>query len=195
MSLILSKPAPCIFVYENAVDTGKEFVDLIEDEAKNEWSSLSWTHSQTGRGTISEFRSSRLCSLESITNPCPDTKLSKLFNSSILFNINKCIGDYAAYHGLPSMLLGEGWTLLKYEGEAQYRTHWDHGPENTRILSVVCFPYSTATSGGELTFPHFDVSVKPISGSVVIFPSNFPYTHTAHPVEEGIKYSLVTWFR
>lgn len=195
MSLTLSKPAPCIFVYENAVTNGKEFVDLVEEETRNEWSTLVWTHSKTGSGNVSEFRSSRLCPLESITKPCPDTKLSSLFNSSILTSINKCLNDYTTYHGLPSMLMGEGWILLKYEGEAQYRTHWDHGPQNPRILSVVCFPHSTASRGGELTFPHFGVSVKPTSGSLVIFPSNFPYTHTAHPVEEGVKYSLVTWFR
>jgi len=195
MSLTLNKVAPCIFVYENALADGVRFVEMLEEETENEWSSLQWDFSRTGSGRISEYRSSRLCSLTDITRPCGDSEISKLFNDSVLKNINSCISDYALYHGIPPIMNGEGWILLKYEGEAQYRTHWDHSADNGRTISVVAFPYSTATVGGELHFPHFNTTVKPQTGSVVVFPSNFPYTHTAHPVENGVKYSLVTWLR
>jgi hypothetical protein len=195
MSLTLNKVAPCIFVYENAIADGARFIEMLEEETENEWSSLQWDFSRTGSGRISEYRSSRLCSLVDITRPCRESEISKLFNESILKNVHSCISDYAIYHGIPPEMNGEGWIVLKYEGEAQYRTHWDHSGDNGRMISVVAFPYSTATVGGELHFPHFNTTVKPQTGSVVVFPSNFPYTHTAHPVENGIKYSLVTWLR
>ena len=195
MSLTLNKIAPCIFVYENALADGEKFIEMLEEETKNEWSTLQWDFSRTGSGRISEYRSSRLCSLMDITRPCAESEISKLFNNSILKDINSCISDYVVYHGAPPTMNGEGWIVLKYEGEAQYRTHYDHSSDNGRTISVVAFPYSTATVGGELHFPHFNATVKPTTGSVVVFPSNFPYTHTAHPVENGVKYSLVTWLR
>ena len=195
MLLTLTKPAPCIFVYENALPDGEEFISMIEEQTDNEWSPLSWDYSKTGSGQISEYRSSRVCSLIGITRPCPSTPISELFNKSILKNIETCLTDYITYHGIRPHSGHEGWMVLKYEGQAQYRTHHDHSPDNGRTISIVAFPYSTTTVGGELTFPHFGTTVKPKTGSVVIFPSNFPYTHTAHPVEDGVKYSLVTWFR
>lgn len=195
MSLTLNKPAPCIFVYENALTEGEKFISLLEEQTKDEWSPLSWDYSRTGSGRISEYRSSRVCSLMDITKPCPSTPISDLFNNSILKEIRACLSDYTTYHGIPAISGDEGWIVLKYEGEAQYRTHWDHAPDNGRTLSIVAFPHSTVEIGGELSFPHFKTSIKPQAGSVIIFPSNFPYTHTAHPVEKGTKYSLVTWLR
>ena len=195
MSLTLNKVAPCIFVYENAINDGSKFIELLEQETTSEWSSLQWDFSRTGSGRVSEYRSSRLCSLLDITRPCADTPIATLFNDSVLKDINSCISDYNIYHGIPPQMSGEGWIVLKYEGAAQYRTHYDHAPDNARTVSVVAFPHSTATIGGELHFPFFGVTVKPATGSVVVFPSNFPYTHTAHPVEDGVKYSLVTWLR
>ena len=67
----------------------------------------------------------------------------------------------------------------------------------TRTLSLVAF-LNDGYSGGNLTFPKFDTSITPKAGSVILFPSNFPYIHIAEPVgssDETIKYSLVTWFR
>jgi predicted 2-oxoglutarate/Fe(II)-dependent dioxygenase YbiX len=57
---------------------------------------------------------------------------------------------------------------------------------------VACF--SDGFEGGELEFPFFDLKIKLEKNSLVLFPSNFPYTHIAHPVTSGTKYSLVTWF-
>lgn len=195
MSLTLNKPAPCIFVYENALTDGEKFISMLEEQTNDEWSPLSWDYSKTGSGQISEYRSSRICSLLDITRPCPSTPISDLLNKSILKDIDTCLSDYSTYHGIAAFIGNEGWIVLKYEGQAQYRTHWDHAPDNARTVSIVAFPYSTTKVGGELTFPHFGITIKPKTGSVVIFPSNFPYTHTAHPVEDGVKYSLVTWLR
>ena len=195
MSLTLSKPAPCIFVYENALTDGEKFISMLEEQTNDEWSPLSWDYATTGSGNINEYRSSRVCSLMGITHPCPSSPISDLFNKSILKTIEKCLADYTLYHGIRALYNNDGWAVLKYEGQAQYRTHYDHHPDNARTLSIVAFPHSTVGVGGELTFPYFDASIKPQTGSVVIFPSNFPYTHTAHPVEDGVKYSLVTWLR
>ena len=47
--------------------------------------------------------------------------------------------------------------------------------------------------GGVLEFKNKDYSVKPEPGMLILFPSNYAYTHIAHPVETGTKYAVVTW--
>jgi hypothetical protein len=91
----------------------------------------------------------------------------------------------------------EGYRVLKYGGGAEYTAHHDHFNTNNRVLSLVAF-LNDGYSGGNLIFPRFDVSIKPKAGTVIVFPSNFPYIHIAEPVgsnDNSIKYSLVTWFR
>ena len=48
-------------------------------------------------------------------------------------------------------------------------------------------------SGGGLSF--FDGTLKmPVKkGSALLFPSIFMFPHQALPVEEGTRYSLITW--
>ena len=85
-------------------------------------------------------------------------------------------------------------SLSKYFPEAEYHTHVDHSRDNARIFSMVsCI--QAPESGGELEFPFFNVKIPMKTGIVILFPSNFPYIHTAHAVESGIKYSLVTWYQ
>jgi len=155
MSLTLNKPAPCIFVYENALTEGEKFISLLEEQTKDEWSPLSWDYSRTGSGRISEYRSSRVCSLMDITKPCPSTPISDLFNNSILKEIRACLSDYTTYHGIPAISGDEGWIVLKYEGEAQYRTHWDHAPNNGRTLSIVSIPSLHGRNWRRTIFPPF----------------------------------------
>ena len=42
---------------------------------------------------------------------------------------------------------------------------------------------------------NFDIKIKPQPGMLILFPSNFAYTHIAHPVTSGSKYALVTWIK
>jgi predicted 2-oxoglutarate/Fe(II)-dependent dioxygenase YbiX len=59
--------------------------------------------------------------------------------------------------------------------------------------AIACL--GAAEEGGQLEFPNFDLTISLDAGSVILFPSNFPYVHIAHPVTSGIKYSMVTWFK
>ena len=62
-----------------------------------------------------------------------------------------------------------------------------------RQMSMVAY-LNDEYEGGELEFINFDLKIKPQKGSVILFPSAFPYAHIAHPVDIGTKYAMVTWF-
>ena len=50
------------------------------------------------------------------------------------------------------------------------------------------------TEGGETWFDKFGLSVKPEKGKLILFPSNYAYTHQALPPVNEKKYVVVTWF-
>ena len=88
----------------------------------------------------------------------------------------------------------QGLRCLKYVNETEYGMHADASSTNMRLLSLL-FYLNDDYIGGELEIPAFDVKIKPTAGTLVLMPSCFPYSHRAHPVEEGEKYVLVTWFQ
>ena len=44
--------------------------------------------------------------------------------------------------------------------------------------------------GGELEFPNQDVSVAPVTGTLVAFPSNHLFPHLVHPVTKGQRIAI-----
>lgn len=200
LSIEKFESAPCIFIYRNAFDCGN-FIELIEKEANRSWPYLSWNRSETGgipnqAGLISEYRTSLEMSLQPLTLEEVNDELQELQTiliEHIFKPIDLCIYDYRNCFDLP-LKADTGYALLKYSGGSEYHIHHDHGPENERVLSLVACLGEDEFSGGELEFNNFNLTIKLNKNDLVLFPSNFPYTHIAHPVDSGTKYSLVTWF-
>jgi len=188
--------APCIWVYKDYFDV-KDFMESFEQETEKSWGYVSWNQSLTGgvdSQSISEYRSSLEADFTCLMydNVVDEVKDLSKKAIDIFRDIDKCIWDYREAFSL-SLQGHENLNLLKYENSAQYHAHHDHGSENSRVLSLVaCF--GSADEGGELEFPLFDLTIKLEKNSLVLFPSNFPYMHIAHPVTSGTKYSMVTWF-
>ena len=188
--------APAIWIYENCFDP-QNFIDLIEEEASRDWPYLSWLSSSTGGNEISiksEYRTSQEINVSPLLSDDVDDSLSEVSQlfKKIFSDIDKTIWDYRECFDL-FIRSFQGLSLLKYSNGGEYHHHYDHDSSNERVLSMVA-SISSDCIGGELEFPHFNTKIKLSAGSVVLFPSNFPYTHIAHPVESGTKYSLVTWF-
>lgn len=193
---IKKEKSPAIWVYENCFDPSN-FIDLIEEEAEKSWGYMSWSSSSTGgegNNVISDYRTS----LEMVVTPLIESKVHESIQPiadsfiPIFRAIDKAIWDYRECFDL-QLTSHNGLQVLKYLDGGEYHRHHDHGPDNSRVLSMVAC-LRDDFEGGELEFPFFDVKIKLSAGSVVLFPSNFPYMHIAHPVTKGVKYSLVTWF-
>lgn len=187
-----------ILEYQNAFDPSG-FIDLLEKECSEAWGYLHWERSAVGEGAVSKARTSMSCELTPLS--AEDIAIERVVPLSkawrnIWQQIDPYVWDYRNMFEL-DLESDEGYRVLKYGGGAEYHAHYDHFRSNSRSLSMVAF-LNDGFSGGELTFPRFDIEIKPTMGSVVFFPSNFPYLHIAQPVGEkdsSIKYSLVTWFR
>jgi predicted 2-oxoglutarate/Fe(II)-dependent dioxygenase YbiX len=184
------QPAPCISVYKKSLNT-YSFMTDVNSEINNQWSEIQWTNSTVGAGTVNDYRTSAEADIGHLLNS--NSTLAQKFHKLSAYILDEIMTDYRDEH-LVSTSSYEGWRLLKYSGGGEYHAHYDHSPRNSRIVSVVAF-LEQPEIGGELEFPFFDTKIQPEAGDVVVFPSNYPYVHIAHPVTAGTKCSLVTWFQ
>lgn len=60
-------------------------------------------------------------------------------------------------------------------------------------ISILMYPNDNYV-GGEITFPDYDIVIKPRAGDLVIFPGNNYYKHTVEMVESGVRYTMPSWY-
>lgn len=195
--MIVDTPASCINVYRDVFtkEDALRFLSMLDKESENDWSEIEWKNSGVGpEGRTTEIRTSLSCSLIPLFKPYEATDTSSFFHSSILDKINETILDYKQEHSLIHAGIHEPYSVLRYFPHGEYHAHFDHSPDSGRVFSVVV-NLQSPEEGGELEFPNFGVTISAQPGTVMCFPSNFPYIHIAHPVVSGIKHSLVTWWR
>ena len=86
--------------------------------------------------------------------------------------------------------------ILKYFENHHYQFHVDASPEHHRTLSAILF-LNNDYKGGRLIFKSLsddeEITIEPIPGSVVVWPSNFLFPHMVKPVTEGVRYTIVAW--
>lgn len=58
-------------------------------------------------------------------------------------------------------------------------------------LTVICYLNDTY-EGGEITFPQFNLNIKPKPGDLIMFPSR--YRHGVLQMYSGNRYSLPSWY-
>ena len=88
----------------------------------------------------------------------------------------------------------EDYSMLKYSEGEEYKQHFDGLTQSGRSISAIVY-LNNDYEGGEIEFHHFGVKIKPQPGMLILFPSNFAYSHIAHPITKGTKYALVTWLK
>jgi predicted 2-oxoglutarate/Fe(II)-dependent dioxygenase YbiX len=60
-------------------------------------------------------------------------------------------------------------------------------------VSVLMYPNDSYT-GGEITFPDYDLIIKPKPGDMILFPGNGKYKHTVEVVTSGVRYTMPSWY-
>lgn len=188
----VEEPVVGVCVYKDVLKNSGRFVSMLEDSCKDPNDPLVWEVAYTGKSDVSDYRSSINCSLEIVMDPKMSHPLSQFLREEIKFNIDACVEDYINQYRIPSAM-HEPFQVLKYSEGANYRAHFDTSERNPRSFSMVAV-LRKPEEGGELEFPYFNYTFELEEGSVIFFPANHPYTHIAHPVRKGLKYSLVTWF-
>lgn len=191
--------AGCIEIFENifSQEVAEKIIKLVEDTDKDTNCHVSFNNARVNHGEERlDIRSNQVMPLEPHRNANNDICECEINNINIFLRekLTPCVLYYQEKYSA-GIDFDEGLQLLKYFPGKEYKAHSDHGPgHDYRIVSGLIYLNPSQYEGGATYFQNFDVNLKVDSPSIVLFPSNYAYTHRARPVLSGIKYAVVTWF-
>jgi len=174
-----------------------ELCDAILEEYKNteEWEVAG---TATGKG-FEEFKIDdkvRNCDTIEISQPLViNNKPNRLEIDNRLFEcVTKCLDEYNKKFNHINVQEDTGYELLRYEVGGFYSEHTDSFLKAPRLVSC-SLALNDNYKGGEIAFFNKERKYKLNKGDVLMFPSTFMYPHEILPVTEGVRYSIITWFR
>jgi len=200
----------CVEVYEDFLsqDQAQKIIDAIEEIDQDKDFKLGFENAGIGKGHKGgNIRTNQLFPISKYANEPGEARLireavknNKEDYIKNLKNINELlsnklleyVNNYCEKYEI-SIHFDEGYTLLRYQGGQEYKAHCDYAPHNPRHLSALILLNPSDYEGGGTYFTHFDEMVKPDKPALVLFPSNWAYSHKAMPVIKGSKYAIVTW--
>jgi len=181
----------CIDIFENAWPNPKETIDLLENECANPESGLSWHRATTmDRGISQNHRTNYDLGITFAAQETGNALAQNIHNQMYILLLAATI-PYARKHHVEEMY-HENYNILRYRTGQEYKPHADGTTRDGRAISAICY-LNNDYEGGEVEFTNFGVKIKPEPGMLLLFPSNYPYVHVAHPVTSGTKYAIVTW--
>ena len=186
---------PGIWVYRDVFKNQPNLIQRVESLIEKNTSNFTWADATVGYMQkmpdyrdcvdfkIGEIKDSSLLArpdFQTLNDIWKDTYLSQIDAVNDYCNMYNCKMDY-----------WEVMNFIKYGPGQHFQEHADHGFSYSATVSLVAYPNDDYVGGG-LRFPKLNLEVKPKAGDLYIFPSTFLFSHVALPVEEGIKYSIVT---
>jgi hypothetical protein len=181
-----------IEIFENIWKPSQETINSLEAVCADPESGINWTRATTiGEGVDQQRRTNWDLGINYYLNTTRHPLMVNLHN-----NINDMLVDaatgYCHRHNIIENFWQEGYNMLKYTAGQQYTIHYDGATYQGRHISCVLY-LNDDYEGGELEFPAFKIKIKPQTGMLILFPSNFAYRHIAHPITKGTKYAMSTW--
>jgi hypothetical protein len=189
--------------YKNAISNPYDLINKIEQldkkiiENKNKTSLRSWSNWHYGYNKNNpSICFSKYVPEKKDINPKDyfyneQKEISEILHSSIDKSIFKYFDVYPRAE--KNVLSKEKFAkILKYSAGDKMPAHSDHGT-TSRVISLILY-LNDDYYGGEITFPYLNISIKPSAGSVLMFPSNFIYTHEVKEITDGYRYSFPVWF-
>lgn len=192
--------APGIVLYSDVI---KDYLGL-EKEIEQESSrvGLNWSLSEAVVNGVVEVDKTVRDS-DAIYVDYEDYEIKKFMNDQHAFTAK--IGNifYSSFKDLEEdykneYLVSTSWHdmygILRYGPGQKVIDHYDDCIKFNRKISTVYYINDNYT-GGEIVFPRFDITYKPVANSFLIFPATYVYNHSVTPVIEGTRYSVVSWMR
>jgi len=176
--------APGIVLFSNIFD--RDYVNFIEDNI-SEYFKLKINNPN---GDI--VRKSYSIQLSDIEK---NNENAKFLYNDFQNKLQDCINLYKSIYDISNMVFeydnenNSIVTLLKYEIENSVIFHSDTLGMDNRVGAALAY-LNDDYDGGELEFKHFNIKITPPKNSLIIFPSNWPYTHRSNPIVSGKKYAL-----
>jgi predicted 2-oxoglutarate/Fe(II)-dependent dioxygenase YbiX len=184
----------CIDIYENVWPDPNSTINMLEESCVDPESGISWHRAETiGHGINQNARTNYNLNITHMAEATGNQVAANIHNQFYTLLL-AAVGPYARKYGINEDFYHEPYSVLRYRGGQEYHAHYDGGTNIGRCISAICY-LNSDYDGGEIEFVNFGVKIKPEPGMLILFPSNYAYTHIAHPVTDGTKYAVVTWIK
>ncbi len=183
--------AGCIDIFENAWPDPIGTIEAVEAQCADVNTGLRWQRAGTiGDGPNQDRRTNYDLGITQTAHQ-GDPIAQAIHNQMYLLLLASSL-PYADKYGMQESMYHEPYNMLKYSFGQEYKAHYDGNTSTGRSLSAIVY-LNNDYEGGEVEFTNYGVKIKPEPGMLLLFPSNYAYTHIAHPVTSGTKYAIVTW--
>ena len=175
---------PGIIVIDDAVPNCEDIIKLATSDS-NGWKDAEiFISGQSGTEVNKEYRDTNVYLIDT-NNPFWNDLCEIIFNYADQY---AKIFDFSfSEMELPQILFYE-------KGFGKYNPHIDSCSNAPRIMSALLY-LNDVYSGGETYFNKIDISIEPKAGRLVLFPSDYVFSHAAKIPTSNEKFSLVTWFK
>jgi hypothetical protein len=181
----------CIDIFENAWPNPEETIAMVESACANPDSGINWQRATTiGQGVNQTKRTNYHLGISAMAESGSD--VAQNVHNQMYMLLLASTAPYCEKYGIEEKLWHEYYNMLRYRGGQEYKAHYDGHTGTARSLSAIVY-LNNEYEGGHVEFTNFGVKIKPEPGMLLLFPSNYAYTHIAHPVTNGTKYAIVTW--
>ena len=181
----------CIAIYRDVWDSPHKTIETIERITSDLNSPINFKEAETLKN--SENNNVRTNYSFNLTEAAKTNEEFRLLNNRYLDLLFSATQSYTnTFINNDPFYFVEGFSILKYQTGQEYKAHFDGSTSTHRSISPILYLNDEYT-GGELDFVFHNIKIKPSPGMLAIFPSNYAYSHIAHPVKTGTKYAIVTW--
>lgn len=194
--ILVSNPALGINIYSNAISpsSAEDIINTLETKLDGSSPQFAWQGAMVTEAdeVVSSARNCVDFKINSVSMGPVNEQNKDLYRIHELAfrSIKPCVDDYGSYWGV-GVGYYEAFNFVKYDGPGtHFKIHADHGPAYVTTISVVAY-LNENYEGGELYFPRFNLTIKPKTGDVVVFPSTYIYEHASQDMISGTKYSIV----
>ncbi len=114
----------------------------------------------------------------------------------VLETIRHYQDDVPSASYLPSLKLFEEFRIKRYNvgGGDRFDEHVDVSDHDTARRSLAMLFYlNSVPVGGQTTFPHQGITLRPTKGYVTVFPPTWDYPHTGEAPISNTKYIMSTY--
>tara|TARA_R100001591_G_scaffold117737_2_gene137935 strand:+ start:2142 stop:2738 length:597 start_codon:yes stop_codon:yes gene_type:complete len=184
----------------------KFYENLLSDKIHNNFLKFCRLEKNYSQGTLAidpdvkkhvTNKSTRNVEVFSLKNGEEEKSFTNIHWCNYLLHIFESkITDYFKNYKIPTSVTINDLALLKYTPGGFYKFHADHCPAIPRTLSLI-YIVNDDYKGGNLLFGSVcgkkEIIVEKKKNTLVIWPSNFLFPHCVEPVEEGTRYSVVSW--
>jgi hypothetical protein len=188
---------PQIWYWENALSYPehlKQFIEDVDSEPLSyrrisKWES--WAASDDSSFVYGATKNIFTSNLKEPTGSDSIDKKTLYIGNSFLMAFEMCSDRYLSGHGLDkkNYNLELSQVPIKKWNQGQHMgPHFDgQDGDSTLAFSLVAY-INDDYEGGEIHFPNQNVTIKPKSGSLIMFPSQQPYIHEVKPIISGTRY-------